>query len=288
MAASLVPFALLCAALIIGYYLLLPDGSAVHAGYLSLEPSSLAHRTGDALAAFGAFFPFFILPAPLEQLALPVLAILAVFGARRLGWSGLLLALYSAGHLLLVILFPYSGGQRYYLPILFAVAVLAAAGVESLVRRAAVKWSMTGDPRVAGTLIALLFVGAIVSNFYRIDRRDERAIDGPYSPAATEMFEYVREQPGSIQPVAFFNPRALRLLVGKQAILVRDTASASKVNSIAIFREPHASRWQLSPEQVAALRDFQPTFRNDRFTFYVRASRAADAAADGPGAVRRH
>jgi hypothetical protein len=289
-AVSAAPFVLVCAALIFAYHALLPDGTAAHAEYLSAEPSSLVRRSGAAIAAFGMFFPLFILPTPLERLGVLVLVILTVLGARRLGRIGFLLALYSAGHLLLVILFPFSGGQRYYLPVLFAVVVLAAGGVEGLASWASTKLSIVGSSRVARpALIALLFIGAIVSNLYRVDRRDEKASDGPYSPAATEMFGYIREQPGEIQPVAFFKPRALRLLAGKQAILVRNTDSAGKVNSIAICREPEASRWQLSADQVAELRDFRPTFRNEHFTFYVRTSRTADATvADGPPPGRRH
>lgn len=275
-AVSAAPFALVCAALIITYHALLPDGTAAHVGYLTAEPSSLARRTGAAIAAFGTFFPLFILPTPLERLAVLVLGILTVLGARRLGRIGFLLALYSAGHLLLVILFPFSGGQRYYLPALFAVAVLAAGGVEGLAGWAAMKLSIAGDRRIARTvLIALLFLGAITSNFYRIDLRDRRNIDGPYSPAATEIFAYIREQPSDIQPIAFFKPRVLRLLAGKEAILVREIDSTKNVNSIAIFRAPRApeaSRWQLSEGQVAALAEFRPTFRNEHFTFYVRTS----------------
>lgn len=282
-AVSAAPFVLVCAALIIAYHALLPDGSMVHVGYLTAEPSSLARRTGAAIWAFGTFFPFFILPTPLERLAVLVLCILTVLGARRLGRIGFLLALYSAGHLLLVILFPFSGGTRYYLPILFAVAVLAAGGVESLASWAAMKWSIAVDRRVARTvLIAALFIGAIASNYYRLDLRDEKkSMDGPYSPTAAELFGYIRKQPGEIQPVAFFKPRALRLLGGKEAVLVREIDSTRRVNSIAVFREPEASRWQLSGGQVAALKDFRPTFRNEHFTFYVRTSRTTDAAVAG-------
>lgn len=292
MAMSVAPFALVCAVLIIGYYALLPDGSVVHVGYLTLEPSSLARRTGAAIEAFGTFFPFFVLPTPLERLAVLVLAILTVIGARRLGRIGFLLALYSAGHLLLVILFPYSGGQRYYLPILFAVAVLAAGGVEGLARWSAMKgmamkWPLTDERRVAGTLlIALLFIGAIASNVYRFDAHPQRNIDGPYSATARELFEYIREQPSAIQPVAFFKPRAMRMLGGKKAVLVRDVDSARSVNSIAIFREPEAARWQLSGRQVAALREFRPTFRNKNFTVYERTNKTPDPLPEGGTATR--
>ena len=68
----------------------------------------------------------------------------------------------------------------------------------------------------------------------------------------------------------------MRLLGGKEAVLVREIDSTRSVNSIAIFRGPEAARWQLSGGQVAALRDFRPTFRNEHFTFYVRTSRTTD------------
>jgi hypothetical protein len=267
-------FALVCAALIIAYYALLPDGTWVHVQYLTAEPSSLARRTGDAIDDFGNFFPIFVLPSPFERLAVGALVVLTVLGARRLGKAGFLLALYSAGHLLLVTLFPFSGGQRYYLPVLFAVAVLAAAGVESLAKWAAMKLPRAPDLKVARSLsVALFFLGAVASNLYRIDLGRERTADGPYSPAATELFGYIREQPAAIQPVAFFKPRAMRLLGGKEALAVSRIDSTRNVNSIAIFWGPMAPGLQLSGRQVAALQDFRPVFRNEYFTFYVRTNR---------------
>lgn len=290
LAVSAATFASVCAALIIAYYALLPDGSLVHVGYLTAEPSSLARRAGDAISAFSRFFPIFILPAAFEPVAVAAMAILTVFGACRLGKVGFLLAVYSAGHLLLVILFPYSGGQRYYLPVLFAIVILAAGGVEGLANWVAIGSSRAGDLKFTRRLlVALLFIGAVTSNLFRIDLQRERNIDGPYSPAATELFAYIREQPSEIQPVAFFKPRVLRLLAGKEAVLVREIASTKHVNSIAIFRGEAASPWQLSGREVAALEDFRPTFRNEEFTFYVRKGRTIDAVvADGPGDVRRH
>jgi hypothetical protein len=75
----------------------------------------------------------------------------------------------------------------------------------------------------------------------------------------------------------------MRLLGGKEAILVGEIGSTRSVNSIAIFREPGAADWQLSGQlsgaQVAALKDFRPTFRNEHFTFYVRTSGTADTQA---------
>ena len=133
-ARSAAPFLLVCAALIIAYYTLLPDGSLGIASYLTVEPSSLARRSNETIEAFGRFFPLFVLPAPFEHLAVAAGVILAVLGAFRLRRAGFLLALYTVGHLLLLILFPFKGGQRYYLPVLLAVAILAVGGVEAVVR----------------------------------------------------------------------------------------------------------------------------------------------------------
>jgi hypothetical protein len=231
----------------------------------------LERRTGDAIAAFGWFYPLVALPPTLERLSVLMLAVFAVYGARRLGKIGFLLALYAGGQLLLVTLFPYSGGQRYYLPVLFAVAVLGVAGVEGLVRRAATKLPRARDPNRANAyVIALFFVGAVAANIYRMDLNHDRGSDGPYSRAATELFDYVRAQPAAIQPVAFFKPRAMRLLGGKEAVLIRRVDSIRNVNSIAIFSGRAGSNWQLSERQVATLPDFRPVFRNESFTLYVR------------------
>lgn len=281
-AASVVPFVLVGAALIVAYFVLLPDGNMSLAEYLSVEPSSLLRRSSDAVAAFGHFIPIFALPAPLERLAAAVIGILAVVGAFRLGKAGFLLALFAVGHLLLVTLFPFNGGQRYYLPVLLAVVVLAAGGVEALAERAATRFSGARDLKAArSVLVAVLVVGATASNLYRFDQRRERDRDiaGPYSAAATELFQYVRQQPTEIQPVGFFKPRAMRLLAGKEAILLREIGSAERVNSIAIDRAQYASTWQLSEGQVAALQDFRPAFRNEEFTFYVRQGRHRQAEA---------
>jgi hypothetical protein len=271
LAVGVAPFALMGTALLLAYYALLPDGTLVHVGYLTANPSSLARRTGDAIAAFGWFYPMVALPPTLERLSVLVLGALAVYGARRLGKIGFLLALYAAGHLVLVTLFPYNGGQRYYLPVLFAVAVLAAGGVEGLASWAATKLPRARDPSlVSACVIALFFVGAVAANIYRMDLNRDRSSDGPYSREASELFAYIRAQPAGIQPVAFFKPRAMRLLGGKEAVLIRQIDSTRNVNSIALFSGPAGSNWQLSERQVAALPDFRPVFRNESFTLYVR------------------
>ena len=264
-------FALVCAALILGYFTLLPDGSFVHVHYLTVEPGSLERRGLETLDAFGGFFPIMILPPPFDRLAVVLVTILAALGAFRLRRVGLLLAVYSLGHLVLLILFPYKGGQRYYLPVLLAVAVLAVGGVQLVLQWVATKTPRPRDLQIAGgAVVAALFVGAIAANVYRFDLQEEKEVDGPYSPAATELFGYLRSQPSDIQPVAFFKPRAMRFLAGKNSVAVRTLDTARQVNSIVICREPTADSLQLSETQVEQLRDFRPAFRNEDFTLYVR------------------
>jgi hypothetical protein len=270
-ALTLAAFGFVCAVLIGAYYTLLPDGSFVHVHYLTLQPDSLIRRSADAIIAFGRFYPLDVLPEPLARLVVVGVMGLAVLGAFRLGKAGVLLALYSGGHLLLVTLFPYSGGQRYYLPVLLGVAVLTMGGVEVVAKQAAMKLADTGTLRIAGgVLVVLLFVGAVGANVLRVDARAGKDNDGPYSPAATELFGYLRAQPDTIQPVAFFKPRAMRFLAGKDALLVRSPQSTRLVNSIVISRGPKAAPWQLSEQQVAQLKDFRPAFHNEDFTLYVR------------------
>jgi hypothetical protein len=270
-AVSAAAFALVCAALIGAYFALLPDGNIGLTRYLTLEPSSLLRRSSDAVIAFGGFFPMMALPDPVAHLAVAAIAMLVGVGAWRLGKIGFLLSLYSAGQLLLVILFPFSGGPRYYLPLVLSVAILCASGVEGLASRAARRVSSAGQLKIVSPLlVAALFIGAIAANFYRFDRQQDQNIDGPYSPAAAELFAYVRGQPRNIQPVGFFKPRAMRLLAGKESILVREIGSTQRVNSIAIDRQRTAVPFQLSERQVAALQDFRPAFRNEEFTLYVR------------------
>jgi hypothetical protein len=275
-AVSAAPFLLVCAALIVAYYVLLPDGSLGVASLLTVEPASLARRSTETIEAFGRFFPLFVLPDPFEQLAVAGIVVLCVLGAFRLGRAGFLLALYSVGHLLLLILFPFKGGQRYDLPVLLAVAILTVGGIEAVAQWGAAKVPRARGLRVAGAaVVAVLFVGAIAANLYRMDLLAPHAVNGPYSPAASELFGYLRAQPGTIQPVAFFKPRAMRFLAGKDAVMIRTLDSARHVNSIVIARDEEATEWQLSEAQVAALEDFRPTFRNEDFTLYVRAPTTA-------------
>ena len=264
-------FALACATLLGVYFALLPDGNMGLARWLTFEPSSLLRRSSDAVTAFGHFFPMMALADPRERPAVAAIAILAGVGTSRLGGIGFLLFLYSAGQLLLVTLFPFGGGQRYYLPVLLGVAVLCAGGLEGLTSWAARQVPSAGELKIASSLlVVLLFGGAIAANLYRIDQQQQKTVDGPYSPAAVEFFAYMRRQPSDTQPVGFFKPRAMRLLAGKEAILVREIGSTERVNSIAIDRHQAAVQFQLSESQVAALQDFQPAFRNEEFTLYVR------------------
>jgi hypothetical protein len=272
---SALVFGATCAVLVYGYFSLLPDGSLVHASYLTLDPKTLLRRSMDDFTELGRFVPMVLLPESVRYLAVLGVLALCVLGAFQHRRLGLLMGVYLAGHILLITLFPFDGGKRYYFPLLPILAILSIAGVQSAsmaIRSGAVKQSIQRWD-MGRRISLLLIVGLIAIEVHEVRTTPTELENEPYSRASQEMFSFVRRQPAAIEPIAFFKPRVMRLLSGKRAVLINKINSVDRVNAIVLTRDV---KWaldsQLAEQNVTTLPGFVRKFSNDGFSLYVRSA----------------
>lgn len=205
------------------------------------------------LAAQSFFYVFFL-----------VLAGVGI-GERRDPFFGYL----AFSSLLLVgyILWPERQGLRFVLPILPVLWILTAAGQRVLAKRS----PLLG--KSAFWLIGMIALYAFyLSTSNAVNNiRNQRAINGPFDAYSTEVFEYIRANATPQDAVAFFKPRALRLLTkNSYAYAARDCDSLAEASLVVINLKQDAEL-QLTPDGFMGCSVYQRSeqvFENRRFVIY--------------------
>ena len=131
MAGHAVGFAAAIGLLFAAYFGAFPDGSLVHAGYLSFDPRIWLERSVRHVHYVAEWVTLRQILGIGKLLPLGALVALMLWGLLRRPWDGAVLAIYVLGHLALLTLFPFDGGLRYYHPLLPAAFMLAALGVRA-------------------------------------------------------------------------------------------------------------------------------------------------------------
>ena len=126
-------------------------------------------------------------------------------------------------------MWPLHGGQRFIFPLLPALAAFFVAGFEFLE-------SYFQNYKVALKLVALvpilfsivLFNSGITILRDGVKRAREGSVPGgAYTPEAQDFFAFIREKTKKEDAVAFFKPRALRLMTGRQSWAVTGVSRLS-------------------------------------------------------------
>jgi len=267
---ELVAFVVLAAAGVLAYFKGLPDGSLVHASYLSLEPSSIIARLRGHVEALGLLVPIDVLPHVLRPVGVIALVVLCIGGAWALGVRGLAFLAYLGGHLLLLTAFKFEGGMRYYFPLLPVIAVLAVRGAsvfyESLL---ASTWgrALRGRP-VPGIAAGVLLLGvAGLSTLLAL--REPPDPSGPFTPQSAEMVREVESRFPPDARVSFFKPRVFRWLTGRQGVLIREAAHLDAVDGV-VLHPLVGTEFQLDRSQVESTGAFDLAWQNEQFLLYTR------------------
>ena len=139
--------------------------------------------------------------------------------ARRI-WSA-----YFLVNMGILWVWPLHGGQRFIFPLLPALAVFFVSGYDFLKellrkRNLSPRWI---------SIVPVLFSVVLVNSGMTILRdgvklaRQGRELGGGYSPEAQEFFGFIRANTPDGASVAFFKPRVLRLMTGRQSWAVTGT-----------------------------------------------------------------
>ena len=255
-------FAALMVTLLAVYFRALPDGSLVHAGYLSGDPAVWAKRALAHLHAIANWVTFNRIPGPAKLVPLSVMVGLLAWGAARRPWLGAVLLSYLALHLALLTVFPFDGGQRYYHPLLPAAFLLVAIGCQGAgeaLRRYIPAWPTGGVASATGALL-LAGIAILLSLQIRIDqaRYEDAGIEAPYAPATKSAMDFVSKTAPADTRIAFFRPRAFRLLTGRVAYAINTPRNLDRVDWYVFNGGTDDPRTQI-PEP--ALRDPAARFR---------------------------
>lgn len=269
-------YAFAAAALLMPYLALLPDFSAAPARMLTAEGPLMLTRMSKMASMAAELVPFNVARGPLLAAAAMVVVIVAVvWGAWRRWPLSVVPTVYASLTVMLLLTFPFNQGIRYLFPLLPAVCVLGLTGLReaavALSRHAPAPFTLRAG-QVVGMLIALtmLVVAAL-----DLRASPPYAATGPFSPAMREVTTYLAGSVPESATVAFFKPRAMRLLSGRRAISVVRAESMDRAqwyvrNMNATDGRGEPGRWQLPDSVYTDTAILRPVFENSQFTVYRR------------------
>ncbi len=269
-------FAAVMAVLLAVYFATLPDGSLVHAGYLTGDPAVWVRRSMAHLHAIANWITLNRIPGPAKLLPLSVMVGLLIWGAVRRPWLAAVLLTYLGLHLALVTVFPFDGGQRYYHPLLPAAFLLVAIGCEGVgeaMRRhvPAVSTGSVASSAVPVLLLAAMTLVLILQIGTEQKRNEDAGIEAPYAPATTAALNFVRRSAPPDTRFAFFRPRAFRLPTGRVAHAINQPHNLDRVDWYVFNRATLDPRTQIAE---SALRDptagFNVIYDQGPYRIYAR------------------
>ncbi len=255
--------------LVVVYWTLLPDGSLYALSYLTGSPAVMAGRIRSFAGEATRFLPLAVSPRPLQLAGFGALLLLVAIAVREHRRIASIVIGYCLLHGLLLLVIDFNGSVRYLFPIVPPVAVLATAGAAQLLRRLPASSYFDTRSRAAAAGVLLAFVTLAQLGVAQAMSMGSAALNreyGPFSPSTEHAFRaaVAATRPG--EQVAFFKPRAYRLLTGREAIVVAKPAGASRVPCHLLFLPSFdsAGRAQIAGN-VLVRAGFSERYRNDQF-----------------------
>ena len=232
-----------------------------------------------------AFVPFTFLPGNssiLTVVGVGVCACLVVLGAWVRRPFALGLALFGLLNLGLLLIFPFVQGPRYLYPLLIPGAILALCGVHYL-------WGSPHNPlrnwsgvtrrieAAAPWLVGALATLMAVYGYGITHQPTGYQLDGPYSAASQELTHFIFERLPPDARIAFYRPRALRLLTGRPVIAIRTSEKAGRMTYFVLKKgltpdsREFLAMYQLGAEYFKEhAAEFERLFENGQFVVYHR------------------
>jgi hypothetical protein len=224
-----------CGLLAAAYFLLLPDGSLSHASYLSFDPRVWLERAVRHFHYMASWVTLGYLRGWGKVIPFAAFVAVCVIGVLARPWQGLILAGYVAAHLILITVFPFDGGLRYYHPMLIPAVVLFVCGLAHWFDNS--RWSrraVTHAPGMVAVLGAAVLVGVltivVAAAVAEQGRYRDYGADAPTAAAARDVASYVAQNAPPQARIAFFKPRAFRLLSGRVAYAIQDPGNLERVD----------------------------------------------------------
>ncbi|MEW6028881.1 MAG: hypothetical protein AB1554_05290 [Chloroflexota bacterium] len=246
-----------------------PAGEGSHLEhYAALTWSRVLGNLAAYINMPAAFFENVPLAPILYGATLPFVLGGAVLNAKK----DFHLSIYIVLSLALFITWPDTQGIRFLFPLLPFIFYFALRGMN------ATAFALLDYYRKAGDRLTRLFWAGILLSFIitsiglaRDNLASQRAPDGgPFEDISAEMIEFVKSNTPPDSVLIFYKPRALRLMTGRDALVVDDCAALGKGDYV-VIRKKRGAVGQVLPDTVTTCNPsllVTEVFDNEKYVVY--------------------
>jgi hypothetical protein len=245
--------------------LLFPSGGE---SYLSQYTELIETAKNFAVAYFNVFGDFFGKSTGWRTLYYVVLIFFLVGAWERRKQEPIFL-LFFAFWLIVHITYPYWQGPRYVFPLLPIFIYFTFQGMKFAISKLPQNVQLIGQSTFYGFwfLIAAIFLFTSSANAYA-NLQSGRAINGPFDPYSTEVYEYIKEKTSSESVVIFFKPRVMVMMTEHPTIMSTECDRMFKGDYLVLSRKVGENQ-QIPPENIEACNlPLNQVLKNNRFIVY--------------------
>jgi hypothetical protein len=130
----------------------------------------------------------------------------------------------------LMLLYKYGDGPRYIFPLLIPVSIFSLAGASFILKKLTIKTAFIFSALLRNAFIfCLIIIMAVCSVLFQfMDKWTPGS--GPYTKEMDQVVSFTQDQIPEDSKVAFFKPRAFRLLTGRQSIIVNEANQIKRID----------------------------------------------------------
>jgi hypothetical protein len=245
--------------------LLFPSGGE---SYFSQYENLIETAKAFAIGYFYVFGSFFGQTEGSRYLYYFVLFFFLLGAWRRWNREPIFL-LFFAFWMVVHITYPYWQGPRYIFPLLPIFIYFAFTGMKSLINKLPARYHPAGQTLFYGFWILIAGMFLVQSGQYAyLNLGNNRAINGPFDPYSTEVYNYIKEQTPPDSVVIFFKPRVMVLMTGHPTIMSTECDRMLKGDYLVLSRKVGENQ-QIPPEEIDACKlPLDQVLRNNRFVVY--------------------
>ena len=165
--------------------------------------------------------------------------------------------------------YPYWQGPRYIFPLLPIFVYFAFQGMKFAIGNLPETYRSTGQAVFYGFWILITGIFLVQSSLFAYaNLRNNRAINGPFDPHSTEVYNYIREETPPESVVIFFKPRVMVMMTEHPTIMSMECDRMLKGDYLVLSRKVGENQ-QIPPEEIDACNlPLEQVLKNNRFVVY--------------------
>lgn len=177
--------------------------------------------------------------------------------------SNLLSILFFLFSFLLLLMWPFQQGIRFFMPLIPIFIYFSINGLFEFLN----KLYSVYHKKLFYIIIGICVVASLKSilvfsiNIYK----ENKVIQGPYELQSIEMFNYIKENTKKTDKIAFFKPRVMLLFSDRNSVIVDYTNKINKANYIVYYKFGSGEQINLDSLQILKL---NMCFENENFKIF--------------------